>query len=143
MNIIELAREAGFFVSTELRDDPSRERFERFAKAVIAAHTEELIEGVGEPAYSIHLCDSCGTAFGDSYYCPKCGEHSATEEPTYTAAQVAGAVLKARKAAYQELLNKDWTEIMREGALVTWGDAETLGDRVVAMILEKQGGATC
>jgi hypothetical protein len=25
----------------------------------------------------------------------------------------------------------DWTEVMREGGLVTWGDADTLGDRVI------------
>ena len=29
---------------------------------------------------------------------------------------------------------KDWTAIMREGALVTWGDAEELGERVRAVI---------
>ena len=29
---------------------------------------------------------------------------------------------------------KDWTAIMREGSLVTWSDAEELGDRVRAAI---------
>ena len=29
---------------------------------------------------------------------------------------------------------KDWTAIMREGSLVTWGDAEELGERVRATI---------
>ena len=29
---------------------------------------------------------------------------------------------------------EDWTAIMREGALVTWGDAEELGERVRAVI---------
>jgi hypothetical protein len=28
----------------------------------------------------------------------------------------------------------DWTALMRQGGLVTWGDAEELGDRVVAAI---------
>ena len=36
---------------------------------------------------------------------------------------------------------KDWTAIMREGALVTWGDAEELGERVRAAI--KARGNTC
>ena len=29
---------------------------------------------------------------------------------------------------------EDWTAIMREGGLVTWGDAQELGDRVLAAI---------
>jgi len=29
---------------------------------------------------------------------------------------------------------EDWTTIMREGSLVTWGDAEELGERVRAVI---------
>jgi hypothetical protein len=28
----------------------------------------------------------------------------------------------------------DWTALMRQGGLVTWGDAEELGDRVVAAV---------
>jgi hypothetical protein len=34
----------------------------------------------------------------------------------------------------EEVALLNWTEIMREGALVTWGDAETLGNRVIAKI---------
>lgn len=29
---------------------------------------------------------------------------------------------------------KDWTALMREGSLVTWGDAEELGERIRAAI---------
>lgn len=36
-----------------------------------------------------------------------------------------------RNAALEQAKQLAWTEIMREGALVTWGDAETLGDRVI------------
>ena len=35
-----------------------------------------------------------------------------------------------RNAALEQAKQIDWTEIMREGQLVTWGDAETLRDRV-------------
>ena len=34
----------------------------------------------------------------------------------------------------EALETKDWTAIMREGGLVTWGDAEELGERVRAVI---------
>jgi len=35
----------------------------------------------------------------------------------------------------REALEKiDWTALMREGNLVTWGDAQELGDRVLAAI---------
>ena len=34
----------------------------------------------------------------------------------------------------EALETKDWTAIMREGGLVTWGDAEELGERVRAAI---------
>lgn len=30
--------------------------------------------------------------------------------------------------------NIDWTPILRNGGVVTWGDAETLADRVIAAI---------
>ena len=33
---------------------------------------------------------------------------------------------------------KDWTAIMREGGLVTWGDAEELGERVRAAIRARE-----
>ena len=43
-----------------------------------------------------------------------------------------------RLAGREQVLKKatalDWTAIMREGSLVTWGDAETLGCRVVEHI---------
>ena len=39
------------------------------------------------------------------------------------------------RADEREVLKaEDWTAIMREGALVTWGDAEELGERVRAVI---------
>jgi len=34
----------------------------------------------------------------------------------------------------ESLKELNWTAIMRKGELVTWGDAEELGDRVVAVI---------
>ena len=34
----------------------------------------------------------------------------------------------------EELEKIDWTALMREGNLVTWGDAQELGDRVLAAI---------
>ena len=37
----------------------------------------------------------------------------------------------AREALVESI---DWTALMRQGGLVTWGDAEELGDRVVAAI---------
>jgi hypothetical protein len=39
------------------------------------------------------------------------------------------------RADEREVLEKiDWTAIMREGCLVTWADAQELGDRVLAAI---------
>jgi len=39
----------------------------------------------------------------------------------------------------REALEKiDWTALLREGGLVTWGDASELGDRVVAAIQERK-----
>jgi hypothetical protein len=41
----------------------------------------------------------------------------------------------AARADEREALEKiDWTALMREGSLVTWGDAQELGDRVLAAI---------
>jgi hypothetical protein len=41
-------------------------------------------------------------------------------------------------AQEREALEKiDWTALMREGSLVTWGDAQELGDRVLAAIRER------
>jgi hypothetical protein len=38
----------------------------------------------------------------------------------------------------REALEKiDWTALMREGCLVTWGDAQELGDRIKAAIRAK------
>lgn len=98
MNIIELAKEA--FANTSFEDKNeylfawSIPVLERFANAVIAARDAELIAGVGETSGSVFLCDACGTAIGDSGYCPKCGHDSATEKPVYSKEQVAGAVAK-------------------------------------------------
>ena len=39
------------------------------------------------------------------------------------------------RADERDALEKiDWTALMREGSLVTWGDAQELGDRVLAAI---------
>jgi sugar diacid utilization regulator len=44
-------------------------------------------------------------------------------------------VAAAARADEREALEKiDWTALMREGSLVTWGDAQKLGDRVLAAI---------
>ena len=48
----------------------------------------------------------------------------------YTEAQM----LQFRRDALEEAALLNWTEIMRDGALVTWHDAETLGDRVIEKI---------
>jgi len=50
--------------------------------------------------------------------------------PVYTEAQM----LQFRRDALEEAALLNWTEIMRDGALVTWHDAETLGDRVIEKI---------
>ena len=34
----------------------------------------------------------------------------------------------------EELKKLDWTALLRDGGLVTWGDAAELGDRVIAAI---------
>ena len=43
-------------------------------------------------------------------------------------------VALARADEREQLTNLDWTALMRQGGLVTWGDAGELGDRVVAAI---------
>lgn len=40
----------------------------------------------------------------------------------------------ARADEREELEKIDWTALMREGSLVTWGEAQELGDRVLAAI---------
>lgn len=47
----------------------------------------------------------------------------------FQAAYAAGAA--AEREALEQI---DWTTLLRQGGLVTWGDAETLGDRVIAAI---------
>lgn len=85
--IIELARDAGSI--------DSEETIATFANAVIASHTEELLQGVDDAMASIDLCEKCGTAFGSAYYCPKCGHNTCSSEPAYSESQVAAAVAKA------------------------------------------------
>jgi hypothetical protein len=47
----------------------------------------------------------------------------------------AALVEAAARADEREALEKiDWTALMREGSLVTWGDAQELGYRVLATI---------
>lgn len=36
-----------------------------------------------------------------------------------------------RNSGMEEARKLDWVEVMREGSLVTWGDAGTLGYRIV------------
>jgi hypothetical protein len=44
------------------------------------------------------------------------------------------------RADEREALEKiDWTAVMREGSLVTWADAQELGDRVLAAIRARSG----
>jgi hypothetical protein len=50
----------------------------------------------------------------------------------YTESQMRQAI----KDALEEAMDKNWTEILREDQLVTWGDAETLGYRVVETLLK-------
>jgi hypothetical protein len=47
------------------------------------------------------------------------------------AALVAEAAVAAER---EQITNLDWTQIMRDGGLVTWGDAGTLADRVIDTI---------
>ena len=44
--------------------------------------------------------------------------------------EIEALIKLVRNAALEQAKQLDWTEVMREGQLVTWGDAETLGDRV-------------
>jgi len=47
-------------------------------------------------------------------------------------------VAAAARADERERIEKiDWTALMREGSLVTRGDAQELGDRVLAIIRER------
>ena len=51
---------------------------------------------------------------------------------TFTELSRFAAIIRADER--EALETKDWTAIMREGSLVTWGDAEELGERVRAAI---------
>jgi hypothetical protein len=42
--------------------------------------------------------------------------------------------------ALERLEQVDWTDVMREGSLVTWGDASTLGYRVVERVRAELAG---
>ena len=61
----------------------------------------------------------------DRKFCARCGKR--------TADLVVFADL-IRTDEREALEAEDWTAIMREGSLVTWGDAEELGERVRAAI---------
>ena len=50
----------------------------------------------------------------------------------YTDSQMRQAI----KDALEKAMDQNWTEILREDQLVTWGDAETLGYRVVETLLK-------
>ena len=50
----------------------------------------------------------------------------------YTESQMRQAI----KDALEKAMDQNWTEILREDQLVTWGDAETLGYRVVETLLK-------
>jgi len=45
-------------------------------------------------------------------------------------------MLQFRRDALEEAANISWVELMRDGQLVTWGDAATLGYRVIEMLRE-------
>ena len=49
----------------------------------------------------------------------------------YTKYHFAALVAAAER---EELKKLDWTALLRDGGLVTWGDAAELGDRVIAAI---------
>ena len=57
------------------------------------------------------------------------------KKPLYTIAVTVKAVLREREA-----MSIDWMAVMREGGLVTRGDADTLGDRVVDTIRARTQG---
>lgn len=60
-----------------------------------------------------------------------CGKHNNDYNgPAFTEAFAALVAAHEREA----LEKIDWTALMREGNLVTWGDAQELGDRVLAAI---------
>lgn len=54
------------------------------------------------------------------------------------AALVAAAAVASER---EELKKLDWTALLRDGGLVTWGDAAELGDRVIAAIRERSANA--
>ena len=55
-------------------------------------------------------------------------------EPDALTVVYMSGVFEGRKLEREALEAEDWTTIMRYGSLVTWGDAEELGDRVRAAI---------
>ena len=52
-------------------------------------------------------------------------------QATYQEMQFAALIRADEREALEA---KDWTALMREGSLVTWGDAEELGERIRAAI---------
>ena len=55
-----------------------------------------------------------------------------TVDVTYAELETFADLIRADER--EALKAEDWTTIMREGSLVTWGDAEELGERVRAVI---------
>lgn len=100
MNIIELGNQSGFLVVKS--DVGVYPMLERFANAVIKAHTEELIAGVGEPACNVSPYE-VNTIYWNAGHAD-----AGCNSPLYTAAQVAAAVAKATKD--QEQLLADYRE---------------------------------
>lgn len=73
------------------------------------------------------------STFSDGVWWMDAGELG--DELEHFAALIASRVSAAAKAEEREALeNADWTTLMRQSGLVTWGDAQELGDRVVDAI---------
>lgn len=84
--------------------------------------------------YAIHNCEICRlTAERDALNQQNEGIKDSLQR-IEQGVDVLTAQRDALKDALQALKNTDWTEVMREGALVTWGDASTLGYRVFERI---------
>lgn len=127
--VIELAKQAGLAVvpnSCPVAVQGLFIELERFAKLVRNAYRAELLAGRKGPVCRLWVePETC------NYIVDRCDHPPSETIDVYTADQLAAAVLAERNAALEEAKQLAWTEIMREGALVTWGDADTLGDRVI------------
>lgn len=119
--------------------EQDKDRVVSFARAIIAAYEEKLRGGVELPEPYGYLAYDPRFQSQDFIEGELDGDFEGQEilpliAPTGVIQYGDACALAAREQVLKEAAALDWTAIMREGSLVTRGDAGTLGFRVVEQL---------